>query len=130
MAPLPHDISDDELIAFIDKWAALMEVEDYEAAFAYTDQVPQMGWTPELLRQVVKGYGEALDGQRVTVAGEPTDIQQRKKVDWWEPNRLNEIGEIWYDLNINGYTSDLTATFRMVKTVKGMVIRLNDIHVM
>ncbi|WDP88322.1 MAG: hypothetical protein HUN04_00590 [Desulfobacter sp.] len=105
MKPLPNDISDERLIAVIDEWAALMEAEDYHAAFYFTDQVSEMAWTPELYRKVVKGYGDALPKQKVTVQGKPTDITQRKEVDRWEPNGLGEIGEIWYDLNCS--SSDL-----------------------
>jgi hypothetical protein len=130
METLPHDISDQELIAFIDGWAALMEQEDYDAAFAHTDQVPEMKWTPDLYRQVIKGYGKCSSTQKVTVEGKSTDITQRKQVDRWEPNSLNEIGEIWYDLNIDGFASDLTATFRLVVEAGGIRVRLNDIHVM
>lgn len=130
MILLPHDISDQELIAFIDGWAALMEKEDYDAAFAYTDQVSEMKWTPELYKRIIKSYDECNDDQKVTVEGKSTDITQRKQVDRWEPNSLNEIGEIWYDLNINGFVSDLTATFRLVKEKDGIRVELNDIHVM
>jgi len=107
-----------------------MEAEDYEAAYRYTEHVLDMHWTPALLRKVVKSYGEASENQRITLEGKPTDITQRKEVMRWEPNSLGEIGEIWYDLNVDGYVSDLTATFRICDTPEGLVIRLNDIHVM
>lgn len=45
-------------------------------------------------------------------------------------NRYGEVGEIWYDLNIDGVASDLTATFRVVHVPEGLIVRLNDIHVM
>jgi hypothetical protein len=127
---LPETAIDADLIAFIDGWAALMEREDYEAAFAYTDHIPEMGWTPSLIRQVIKNYGEAHENQRVTVAGVSSDVTQRKRVDRWSANRYGEVGEIWYDLNIDGVASDLTATFRVVRIPQGLVVRLNDIHVM
>jgi hypothetical protein len=130
MEPLPVTATDAALIAFADRWAALLEREDYQAAYAYTDHISEMGWTPDLMRQVIKSYGDAREGQRVTVAGVPSDISQRKEVDRWEANRNGEVGEIWYDLNIDGAASDLTATFRIVLVPQGLVIRLNDIHVM
>jgi len=43
---------------------------------------------------------------------------------------LRGIGDIWYDLNIDGYASDLTATFFIQKRTDGLVLVLNDIHVM
>jgi hypothetical protein len=66
----------------------------------------------------------------VTVRGVPSDVQQRKEVDRWEPNENDEVGEIWYDLNIDGVASDLTATFVMVDVDEGLSLRLRDIHVM
>ncbi len=128
--PLPATATDADLIAFADGWAALMEREDYAAAYGYTDHIPEMQWTPDLLRQVVKSYGDAREDQRVTVAGVPSDVSQRKQVDRWEANRYAEVGEIWYDLNIDGVASDLTATFRIVRVPGGLIVRLNDIHVM
>ena len=107
-----------------------MESEDYEAAFLYTEHVSEMGWTPVLIREVVKAYGDAEPNQKVTFTGRPTDITQRKRVDRHEPNRFGYIGEIRYDLNIDGYVSDLTATFHLKNTSEGILIYLNDIHVM
>ena len=130
MEPLRATATDEDLIAFAERWAALMEREDYGADFAYTDHIREMGWTSDLMRQVIKSYGDAREDQRVTVAEVPSDISQRKKVDRWEANRFGEVGEIWYDLNIDVVASDLTATFRVVRVPQGLVIRLNDIHVM
>ncbi len=110
MAPLSADVSDEELIALIYHWAALLEREDYMRAFAFTDPISGMGWTPELIREVIKSYGQAESGQRVTVDGVPTDISQRKAVDRWPTNDRGCFGQIRYDLNINGKASDLTAT--------------------
>ncbi len=130
MKPLPKDFSDEALIEVIDEWAGLMEAEDYDAAFRFTEQVPGMKWTPELYRKVIKSYDECLPTQKVTVEGKPTDISQRKEVSRWAPNSRNEIGEIWYDLNIDGFVSDLTATFCICLVPEGIILRLNDIHVM
>ncbi len=130
MTPLPSTASDDDLIAFVDRWASLLEREAYAEAYQLTDHDPSMRWTPELIRNVIKSYGEASPTQRVTLAGKPTDIAQRKEVTHWPQNRPKGIGEVWYDLNIDGYASDLTATFRIVSTPAGLILRLNDIHVM
>ena len=130
MGPLPANVSDAELIALIDRWAALLEREDYAGAFGFTDHIPEMGWTPELIREVIKSYGDADPGQRVTVGGVPTDISQRKAVDRWPTNAWGCFGEIWYDLNIDGKASDLTATFALKWADCGVTVHLNDIHVM
>ena len=48
----------------------------------------------------------------------------------FKPNAYRAVAEIWYDLNIDGVASDLTATFRVVRGRDGLTIYLNDIHVM
>lgn len=129
MRPLNDTTSDDELIRFIDEWATLLEREDYEAAYKHTAHVLSMHWTPDLIREVIKAYGNADPNQKVTLQGKPTDVTQRKEVDRWEGARDN-FGEIWYDLNIDGKVSDLTATFELRRSGEGVTIHLNDIHVM
>ncbi len=128
--PLPSNTADADLISFVDQWVALLEIEAYEAAFNLTEHLAESGWTPALLRAVIKGYGQARKNQIVTLHGEPTDITQRKYVSRYEPNQRQFIGAIWYDLNIDGYASDLTATFDLQATSAGVLVYLDDIHVM
>jgi hypothetical protein len=45
MIHLLSSATDQELVVFVDEWAALMEREDYEAAFAHTDHIAEMKWT-------------------------------------------------------------------------------------
>jgi hypothetical protein len=99
---LPENATDADLILFIDHWAALLEREEYKTAFALTDQMGERGWTAELIREVAKNYGDGRPEQHVTVSGVPSDVSQRKRVDHSPPNCFGEIGEIWYDLNIEG----------------------------
>ena len=129
MTPLPKDVSDSQLIAFIDEWAGMLEREDYQAAFAFTDHIGAMGWTPTLIGEVIKAYGDGEPTQRVTVKGVPTDINQRKEVSRWPTNKHGFFGEIWYDLNIDGRASDLTATFGLKWAINGVTVHLDDIHV-
>lgn len=130
MSHLPLNASDEELVRFVDGWARLLEAEDYDGAFAYTSHSPCMHWSPELLREVVKGYDESLPTQRVTVDGVATDISQRKDVNRYPSPRPGGIGYIWYDLNIDGVVSDLTATFDIQVGSGGLVVVLNEISVM
>jgi hypothetical protein len=130
MTPLPADASDADLIAYMDRWAALLEAEQYEAAFALVDHDSSQGWTPQLICMVIKGYGDASESQKVTLQGKSTDVSQRKKVTRWTTPRRAGVGEVWYDLNIDGFASDLTATFWIVGTPRGLTLTLNDIHVM
>jgi hypothetical protein len=130
MELLPLSATDAQLIEFADRWAALMEQEDYEAAFALTGHIPEMKWSPALVCQVIKAYDRRDPAQRVTLYGEPTDITQVKDVTRWPRNKRGEVAEIWYGLNIDGFASDLTATFVVVENDAGLEIKLNDIHVM
>jgi hypothetical protein len=130
MTHLPTTATDEELISFIDQWAALMELEDYEQAYTFTGHFPDIEWSAALMRDAIKAYGHSRPEQKVTLHGKPTDITQRKEVSRWSANERGEIGEIWYDLNIDGYVSDLTATFRIIDHDAGLEVKLNDIHVM
>lgn len=89
-----------------------------------------MGWTPDLMRFAITQYGDAEPGQKVTVEGKPTDITQRKSVQRFAKNRHRYVGEVWYDLNINGFVSDLTATFFLRDDGDRLILELNDLHVM
>jgi hypothetical protein len=130
MKALSASTTDDELIRFIDGWAALLESEDYAGAYAYTEHDPSREWTAALMRDVIKDYGDRKPSQRVTVTGRPSDITQRKEVSRSANGRQRYVGEIWYDLNIDGVVSDLTATFDLIAEGGTLKVRLNDIHVM
>jgi hypothetical protein len=65
----------------------------------------------------------------VTLHGEPTDVVQRKRVQRYSKNARGFVGDVWYDLNINGLTSDLTATFGLREVPGGLALVLDDIHV-
>jgi hypothetical protein len=130
MKALPASASDDELIRFIDQWASLLEREDYAGAYAHTEHDPARQWTPELMRHVIKDYGDRRPNQRVTVIGAPSDVRQRKEVSRSANDGDGYVGEIWYDLNIDGAVSDLTATFDLVAEAGKLNVRLHDIHVM
>jgi hypothetical protein len=127
---LPDDASDATILAAVDRWAALLESEQYDAAFDATEHDPAMGWTPDLMRQVITQYGDAQPGQRVTVEGKPTEITQCKSVQRFAKNKRSFVGHVWYDLNINGFASDLTATFGLRSDSGGLALVLDDIHVM
>jgi hypothetical protein len=130
MTPFPESVTDAELIAFIDRWAEMLEREDYHAAFAWTDHDPDARWTPELIRKVIKRHDQALPTQKVTLHGRATDVTQRKEVERWPNNSFGCFGEIWYDLNIDGVVSDLTATFSVMLSAAGVTVELDAIHVM
>lgn len=131
--------TDAEIIACVDAWVRLLEAENYREACASVDAPPGGVWTPELIRSLIKGgWDDARKDNRVTLAGAPRRVRiegrvavltQRKDVDRFEANDGGEVAEIWYDLNVDGTLSDLTATFRLVRVSQGLLLRLYDICV-
>ena len=129
------DATDEEILKYIDEWASLLEKEDYEGTFYFTQHKKKSGWTPELIKLVIKSYADCEPFQKVTVSNNGLSIDgqgniekgiQSKEVTWLD----EKGGYIWYDLNIDQYISDLTATFDFDKTDKEISIYLNEIHVM
>jgi len=45
------------------------------------------------------------------------------------PTPAGDIGEVWFDLPLNGVWSDLTATFAIYPLEDKIVLALNQIHV-
>ncbi|MEI7767337.1 MAG: hypothetical protein WCJ97_07870 [Phycisphaerae bacterium] len=127
---LPADASDATILAMVDQWALLLEAEQYEAAFNAIECDGAMGWTPDLIRQIITQYGDAKPGQKVTLKGKPTDITQRKSVERFSKNKHGYIGYVWYDFIISGFASDLTATFWLRVESGGLTLVFEDIHVM
>ena len=127
--------TDAEILDFIDEWVLLLEKEDYNAAFSFTKQNKNNGWTSEFIRQIIKSYGDCESSQKITLlnnglfidgVGNIEKANQRKEITWYDEKR----GDIWYDLNIDGFVSDLTALFDLEKTDEGIDVFLDDIHVM
>ncbi len=129
MQPFPPTVSDDELIAYLDRWAALLERGDYDAAFAFTDHQPQLGWTPEQLRVSIDWYGPYDPNRRVTLDCEPTTKTERKVVSYWPEPAGDIVGEVRYGLNIEREASDLFATFLLRRTADGVTLCFQDVDV-
>ena len=130
MILLPHSSTDGQLLEIVHKWVQLLEAEKYEEACLLIGCTDNSGWSAELIKQCIKSYGEAIPTQKVTFEGKSTDISQVVDVSRWNTNPYGSIGEVWYDLNIDGFVSDLTATFRILYLFDGLVLQLKDIHVM
>ena len=124
MTPFPQDVSDTELLAFVERWVALLAQEDYEAASALPDHhSPQHILTPDAIREAVR-----LHGQRVTLEGD-TGPPMTRRVERWPLRYDGSCGEIWYDLYIDGQYTDMTALFYLRPTDGGITIHLIDIGV-
>ena len=128
MTPLPAGVSDAELIRFIDGWVSLLEQEDYDAAFAYTDQLPQFGWTPALVRETINWCGPFDPRRRVTLDRSPDLATERKAVYRSpEPSADGFFGEICYILEIDGQPSDRVATFLLKSSPEGVTVHFEGI---
>jgi hypothetical protein len=127
---LPTSATDLQIISLIDRWVAYLEREDYVSAYGLTEHNPDMGWSPELMRELIKAYGDQAPAQKVTLYGKATDRVQRKEVNRFADIRDGRLGYVWYDLNIDGYRSDLTATFDIRVSGSVLTVTLDDIHVM
>ena len=132
MKTLSVNATNEEIIEVVHQWVRLLEAQDYTQAIKFIEQEGDH-WTPELLREVIETYANAEPDpdQRVTFHGKPTDSIQLVEVDRWDGERsAGAVGSVWYDLNINGEISDLTATFLVVLDPDGLRLSLEDVHVM
>lgn len=140
MIILPLNALEEQILEVARKWTDALSREDYEAAFAMTDHNPYYEWTPELMKAVVQGYGlpdPRRDGKifRVTPIESASGHLPLHEVTYFEEPRLvNDtgqmvIGEVWFDLPLNGEWSDLTATFEIRRNKEHIVLVLNEIHV-
>jgi hypothetical protein len=128
MTPLPPTVSDDELLALIDRWASLLELGEYDAAFALTDHLPAFGWSPTLVRETISYCGPYNPDRRVTLGGGPTPGAERKVVSRYrEPTEDGYFGEICCYLNIDGEPSDRVATFLLRSSPRGVTVHFEGI---
>jgi len=124
--------SEEEIIGLIDQWTSLLEQERYEDAHALLEAGPD--WSAALVKEVIQAYGDEAasqvtllnNGTGLDGAGNLAPARQRKAVDWYSEDQ----GEVWYDLNLNGLVSDLTATFNLEKRNGRVHVMLQDVHVM
>lgn len=141
MSHLGYGASDDEVLAFVDAWAAMLAAGEYERAFAHTAHIAGSKLTPATFRahveQMAKLHASAWDEQhgalepkyQVTMEGAPTHKTQVKEVTRWPKNARGEVGEVWYDVNFDGYATDYTATFEIQDDGEGLTIAFADLGV-
>lgn len=125
--------SDDEILAIVDAWVDDLTRGDYQNAYDRTEHDPYYQWTPELMRDVIQGYGfpePCRDGTlfHVTDVATAKGRRGRREVDRgvFPPGAF---AEVWYDLPLNGEWSDLTATFRVERRGDNSALVLQEIHV-
>jgi hypothetical protein len=139
---LALDATPTEILKAVQAWVKLSEQEDYQNAYAYTEHNEYYQWTPELIKDVIYGYGlpePHPSGEIFKVtAVSPAGTEDRKlyhEVDFYdeplpyEEKQAEITGQVWYDLPLNGEWSDLTATFQIVKREAYLTLELAEIHV-
>ena len=132
---LPAPAGDDEILAVVRRWVAVLAAEDYERAYGMTAHEAQFGWTPRLMKDVIEGYCGADQDPEEPSRVSPLETAKggpppRHEVDYAPSGKPNgAIGDVWFDLPISGEWSDLTATFSIHRVGKDVVLSLNEIHV-
>jgi len=124
--------TDDEIYAFVERWAELLAAEDFDAAYSMTHHDPYYGWSPGLIRKTIEGYGlpepHPRGPFRVTPVGSASG-KMRRAIYREEGVPPSAFAWVSYDLPLNGEWSDLTATFRLEKHKEKAIVILEEIHV-
>ncbi len=138
MIRLRRDAADEQILDAIRAWVELLAQERYEEAFKMLRYHPAESWSPELIRTVITNYGfiePREDGATFKVTS-PKDNPEGKDfggVQWYgdDPNRPAEyLGMAAFALPLNGEWSDVTVMFDIVEEDGGLVLELDDIHVL
>ncbi len=139
---LALDATPTEILKTVQAWVKLLEQEDYQNAYAFTEHDEYYQWTPDLIKEVIYGYGlpephpngevykvTAVDPAS-TVDSEPNhEVNYYEEPLPYEEKEAEIIGQVWYDLPLNGEWSDLTATFQILKRETYLTLELAEIHV-
>lgn len=135
--------SREQILPFVQEWIELLAQNRYEDAFGWLCRGEDEPWTPDLLRQLVSNYGTLeprKDGRifRVTsfesaVQGHGPDNPYRD-VEWFDENESarmkGRVGDVHFDVPLDGEMSDLTAIFWIWSHDEGYVLQLEDLHVL
>ncbi len=155
MTSLPISATDDEIKWLVVQWSELLAEERFsDALLLLPHSREEHDWTPDLLRSVIRGYGVPdpdpqamaymlaeyeVDAFRVTSLVKRDDFEEiltehidvdRQHLFGLDPARY--LGMVHYrDLPLNGYRSDLTARFHIMR-VGGdrLILEFLDLHVM
>lgn len=139
MVTLPLDASDAEVLAVVRRWVDLLAAGQYAQAQALLlRDGAERDWPPELVAEVIAAYeppSGASSGavSHVTPVGQAQvlDLRPHHEVARWEAGgRPGVVGDVHFDLPMNGAWSDLTAIFWLRRVAEGMALELFDIHVL
>ena len=134
--------SREEVLPFVYDWVELLAQDCYKEAFEMLLHPPDSLFTPDLVRQLMAGYGELerRDNKisRVTspsTAVLPPDLLTHSQdVDWFDEDQnhrmKDRVGYVHFDIPLDGKWSDLTAVFWVHVVESGFVLELERIEVL
>jgi hypothetical protein len=132
------DRTDQAVRSALERWVGLLVGQRFEEALAMLG--PSGTWTPQLLAKVVRHYGsvEPEEDRRTFSVTAPAVTTEggdaRFEVTWLDKaasvGSCARLGRAFYDLPLDGVWSDVTATFDILETADGLVLALDDVHVM
>jgi hypothetical protein len=130
---LPRTPTDQEVLGVVERWVQDLVDLRYETAFSRTAHDPYYQWTPELIRQVIEGYGSPEPHPAgpfvVTSPAEAQGRDRQRIAVGRNTGRPSILAHVSYNLPLNGQMSDLTATFRVEQRGDHGVLVLEEIHV-
>ena len=139
MITLPANASDNEILYVVRRWVDLLANGEFDEAQALLIRDgAERDWPPELVAELIISYElppavDTGEKARVTKIGDArvADIHPHPFVARWEKSgRPGVIGDVHFDLPINGIWSDLTAIFFLRQVAEGLALELFDIHVL
>jgi hypothetical protein len=124
---------DAAVLALVERWVDLLALHGYDEALGLL--LPNAGWTAALLQKVIANYGfvEARSDGRVSVVtpiASATGAGPRAEVTWFQHAWGEVVGDVRFDLPLDGAWSDVTALFDIVAVSEGVVLALDDVHVL
>lgn len=134
---LPENASHEDILNVVRDWVELLAADNFDAACAMLQHSPDEPWTPDFLRMWIFNYGwhdPMTDGStfRVTscksAVGRETYYQDVNRFD--APATKGLVGDVMFDLPLNGEWSDLTALFSIFSREGSLVLQLDDVHVL
>jgi hypothetical protein len=141
---LPKQPSVSDVRDAVHHWMDLLASERYAEALDVVAHDPKLGWTPELLKDVINGYGlpwSSLGGTVHVVTdrrhAEASETRLYENVDLFDhPLPIRHripgfvfIGGAWFDLPLDGKWSDLTASLDIVGAADHSFLELEEIQV-
>ncbi len=131
---ISHTSTDDELLAEVRAWIQQLSEGQYFDALQRIPGEQGESWTPQLLEEVIAGYGLPQPHPRgtryqVTSVSSATGTLPVASV---ERNVLppGALAYIEHSLPLNGEWSDLTATFVLYPTESTATLYLREVHVL